>query len=69
MAVNAIGVISGLLTIFSFGEDHFGKEVHSGSTIKVAVALDGPQVSNAGGDLPDVYVTFPTCWLLNRGLS
>ncbi|EGD93027.1 hypothetical protein TESG_00584 [Trichophyton tonsurans CBS 112818] len=56
IAVNAIGVISGLLTIFSFGEDHFGKEVHSGSTIKVAVALDGPQISNAGGDLPDVRI-------------
>ncbi|KAK2836074.1 hypothetical protein FQN49_006709 [Arthroderma sp. PD_2] len=56
MAVNAIGVLSGLLTIFSFGEDHFGQEVHSGSTIKVAVALDGPQVSNAGGGLPDVRI-------------
>lgn len=53
--VDAIGVISGILTIVSFGKDNFGDGDTSGSTIKVAVALDGPNgPTDAGGDLPDV---------------
>jgi hypothetical protein len=53
--VDAIGVISGLLTIVSFGMDNFSNEETSGSTIKVAVALDGPNgPTNAAGDIPDV---------------
>ncbi|KAJ5163582.1 uncharacterized protein N7500_005412 [Penicillium coprophilum] len=55
--VDAIGVISGILTIVSFGMDNFGEGETSGSTIKVAVALDGPNgPTNAGGDIPDVRV-------------
>ncbi|KAJ5794804.1 hypothetical protein N7457_001403 [Penicillium paradoxum] len=55
--VDAIGVISGILTIVSFGKDNFGNGETSGSTIKVAVALDGPSgPTDAGGDLPDIRV-------------
>lgn len=55
--VDAIGIISGILTIVSFGQDNFASDSSSGSTIKVAVALDGPNgPTDAGGDLPDVYV-------------
>jgi hypothetical protein len=55
--VDAIGIISGILTIVSFGQDNFGSDSNSGSTVMVAVALDGPNgPTNAGGDLPDVYV-------------
>ncbi|KAK1145528.1 hypothetical protein N8T08_004086 [Aspergillus melleus] len=55
--VDAIGVISGILTIVSFASDNFGSGETSGSTFKVAVALDGPNgPTDAGGDLPDVRV-------------
>ncbi|KAF3484343.1 uncharacterized protein GIQ15_03667 [Arthroderma uncinatum] len=55
--VNMLGIISGALGIISFGLDQFAPgSDHSGSIIKVAVALDGPQVSNSGGDLPNVRV-------------
>ncbi|KAL3476680.1 hypothetical protein BJX99DRAFT_246700 [Aspergillus californicus] len=56
--VDAIGVISGLLTIVSFSMDNFGDTTEPGSTIKVAVALDNDAAGtiNAGGDLPDVRV-------------
>ncbi|KAL5336717.1 hypothetical protein BJX70DRAFT_267110 [Aspergillus crustosus] len=56
--VDAIGVISGILTITSFAMDNFGDTTEPGSTIKVAVALDGANggTDNAGGDLPDVRV-------------
>ncbi|EGD95284.1 hypothetical protein TESG_02773 [Trichophyton tonsurans CBS 112818] len=55
--VNMLGIIAGSLGIISFGLDKFsGESSHSGSTIKVAVALDGPQLSNSAGDLPDVRV-------------
>ncbi|KAL5051255.1 hypothetical protein BDW71DRAFT_170673 [Aspergillus fruticulosus] len=55
--VDAIGVISGLLTIVSFSMDNFGQDQDPGSTIKVAVGLDGPGgTENAGGDLPDVRI-------------
>lgn len=55
MAVSAIGVISGLMTIVSFSMDNFGDTSQPGSTIKVAVGLDGDGgTTNAGGDLPDV---------------
>jgi hypothetical protein len=54
-AVDAIGVISGILTIVSFAQSNFGSG-DPGSTIKVAVALDNEASGtiNAGGDLPDV---------------
>ncbi|OAL62093.1 hypothetical protein A7C99_6668 [Trichophyton rubrum] len=48
--VRILGIIAGSLGIISFGLDRFGGEgSHSGSTIKVAVALDGPQLSNSAG--------------------
>ncbi|THC88859.1 hypothetical protein EYZ11_011690 [Aspergillus tanneri] len=55
--VRALGIIGNILKIVSFGASNFGggSESHSGSTIKVAVALDGPSgTSNAGGDLLDM---------------
>ncbi|KAL2822688.1 hypothetical protein BDW59DRAFT_101782 [Aspergillus cavernicola] len=56
--VNAIGVISGFMTIVSFSQDNFGDTSDPGSTIKVAVALDGDNggTIDAGGDLPDIRV-------------
>lgn len=55
--VDAIGIISGILTIVSFGQDNFASDSTSGSTVKIAVALDGPNgPTDAGGDLPDMYV-------------
>lgn len=67
--VNMLGVIAGSLGIISFGLDRFGGEgSHSGSTIKVAVALDGPQLSNSAGDLPDVYVSIDIPPLPNCGI-
>ncbi|KAK7941646.1 uncharacterized protein PG986_014033 [Apiospora aurea] len=59
MAVNAIGVISGILTIVGFLEDNFGSGDVSGSTIRVAVGLegrDGEPPTDTGGDLPDIRV-------------
>lgn len=55
-AVEAIGVLSGLLGIVQFGIDNFKTDPQPGSTIKVAVALDGANggTDNAGGDLPDM---------------
>ncbi|KAL5340167.1 hypothetical protein BJX70DRAFT_127312 [Aspergillus crustosus] len=57
-AVQAIGVISGLLGIVNFGITNFKDTTEPGSTIKVAVALDGANggTEDAGGDLPDVRV-------------
>ncbi|ETS74482.1 hypothetical protein PFICI_14348 [Pestalotiopsis fici W106-1] len=59
-AIEAIGVISGILGIVQFGIDNFGgDEENSGSVVKVAVALegaDGAPPTNTGGDLPDVRV-------------
>lgn len=56
--VEAIGVVSGLLSVVNFGIDNFapaGDGSRVGSVIKVAVALEGPNgPTNAGGDLPDV---------------
>ena len=50
-----IGIIAGLLKVVQFGMDNFSEEPDPGSTIKVAVALDGKGgTDNAGGDLPDV---------------
>lgn len=64
--VNMLGIIAGSLGIISFGLDKFsGESSHSGSTIKVAVALDGPQLSNSAGDLPDVYVLIDISSLSN----
>ncbi|KAL2870153.1 uncharacterized protein BJX67DRAFT_370502 [Aspergillus lucknowensis] len=56
--VEAIGVVSGILGIIQFAADNFGDTTEPGSTVKVAVALDGEAggTSNAGGDLPDVRV-------------
>ncbi|KAL4963715.1 uncharacterized protein BDV14DRAFT_201684 [Aspergillus stella-maris] len=55
--VDAIGVISGVLTMVSFAQSNFADTTEPGSTIKVAVALDGEGgTDNAGGDLPDVRV-------------
>ncbi|OAL72147.1 hypothetical protein A7D00_3145 [Trichophyton violaceum] len=48
--VRMLGIIAGNLGTIPFGLDRFGGEgSHSGSTIKVAVALDGPQLSNSAG--------------------
>ncbi|KAK9773300.1 hypothetical protein SCAR479_10029 [Seiridium cardinale] len=58
-AVEAIGVLSGILGIVQFGIDNFADDSTSGSTIKVAVALegaDGNPPTNTGGDLPDVRI-------------
>lgn len=51
-----IGIVAGLLKIVQFGIDNFSDEPGPGSTIKIAVALDGTNggTNNAGGDLPDV---------------
>ncbi|KAB8236265.1 uncharacterized protein BDW43DRAFT_308529 [Aspergillus alliaceus] len=55
--VDAIGVISGALTIVGFGIDNFGESSTSVSIIKVAVTLDGTGgTTDAGGDLPDVRI-------------
>ncbi|RMJ21313.1 hypothetical protein PHISP_07818 [Aspergillus sp. HF37] len=55
--VNALGILAGSLGIISFGINNFGKAPSTGSTIKVAVALDGSGgTTNAGGGLPDVRV-------------
>lgn len=52
----AIGVIAGVLGIIQFGLTNFKDEPGPGSTVKVAVALDGANggTDNGGGDLPDV---------------
>lgn len=39
--VEALGVMGSVLTIVSFGQDNFAQP-QTGSTIKVAVGLDGP---------------------------
>lgn len=54
--IEAIGVVSGLLGIVQFGINNFKTDPLPGSTIKVAVALDGASggTDNAGGDLPDM---------------
>ena len=53
--VNVIGVISGLLGIWSFGQENFAKSDKGGSVVRLQVGLDSPNgLSNAGGDLPDV---------------
>jgi hypothetical protein len=62
--IEAIGVISGLLGIFQFAEDHLPTVDPTTSTVKIGVGLDGTPdpnnpdatLSNAGGDLPDVRV-------------
>ena len=53
--VNVIGVISGLLGIWSFAQDNFGDTDEGGSVVRIQVGLDTSNgLSNAGGDLPDV---------------
>ncbi|KAK1834384.1 hypothetical protein QBC39DRAFT_301213 [Podospora conica] len=54
--VEVLGIFSAAMEIFNFGQDNFGskEEDFIGSTIKIAVALDGGALSGAGGDLPDV---------------
>lgn len=55
--VDAITVVSGLITVVGFSQNLFGTGAGlSGSTIKVAAALEGGPggASNTGGDLPDV---------------
>ena len=53
--VDAIGVVSGLLSIVSFGMTNFASKPKPGSTINFAVSLDGPGgTSSGGGDLPDM---------------
>ena len=54
-AINVIGVISGLLGIYQFGADNFGKADEGGSVVRVQVGLDYENgLSNSGGDLPDI---------------
>ncbi|KAF7540631.1 hypothetical protein G7054_g1251 [Neopestalotiopsis clavispora] len=58
-AIEAIGVLSGILGIVQFGIDNFQSDENSGSVVKVAVALEGPDgapPTNTGGDLPDIRV-------------
>lgn len=54
--VEAIGVVAGVLGIVQFGMNNFADTTEPGSTIKVAVGLDGENggTEDAGGDLPDV---------------
>lgn len=54
--VEVLGIISTAMEIFNFGQDNFGSkdEDFIGSTIKIAVGLDGGGLSGAAGDLPDV---------------
>lgn len=52
-----IGVVSGVLTIFSFLQDNFANNDPDGSSkVRFAIGLDGNGLSNAGGDLPDIRV-------------
>ena len=52
-----IGVISGVLTIFSFLQDNFANsDSDGGSKVRFAIALAGDGLCNAGGDLPDIRV-------------
>ncbi|KAI1822785.1 hypothetical protein F4861DRAFT_371310 [Xylaria intraflava] len=53
--LDAIGLISGVLGIISFGQDNLPKSNTKGSTVRVTVGLDvSGGLSNAEGDLPDV---------------
>ncbi|KAL4880359.1 hypothetical protein BJY04DRAFT_80531 [Aspergillus karnatakaensis] len=56
--IQAIGVVSGILGIVNFGISNFKDTTEPGSTIKLAIALDGEPggTTDAGGDLPDVRV-------------
>ncbi|OJJ52389.1 hypothetical protein ASPSYDRAFT_164879 [Aspergillus sydowii CBS 593.65] len=56
--VEAIGVVAGTLGIVQFGLTNFADTTEPGSTIKVAVGLDGENggTEDAGGDLPDVRI-------------
>ncbi|KAL4916770.1 hypothetical protein BDW62DRAFT_211739 [Aspergillus aurantiobrunneus] len=56
--VEAIGVTAGILGIVQFGMNNFVDTTEPGSTIKVAIALDGEGggTEDAGGDLPDVRI-------------
>lgn len=58
-AVQAIGVVAGVLGIVQFGLTNFADDTEPGSTIKVAVGLDGENggTEDAGGDLPDMYAS------------
>lgn len=53
-----IGVVSGLMTIFTFLDDNFSTEqpTNSDSKMRIVAALDGTngKLTNAGGDYPDV---------------
>lgn len=53
-----IGVVSGLMTIFTFLSDNFSYEdelTGSQTTMRIVAGLDGTEgLSNAGGDYPDV---------------
>lgn len=64
MAVNAIGVISGILTIFSFGQDLFDSEDGAANKIQFRVGLDGTEPPGGGGKLEDAGGTKPDvrCW-------
>lgn len=51
--VNAIGVISGVLTIIQFGLSNFQPTQDNGSNFKIAVGLDRDGgLNNAGGNMP-----------------
>lgn len=58
-AVQAIGVVAGVLGIVQFGLTNFADNTEPGSTIKIAVGLDGENggTEDAGGDLPDMYAS------------
>lgn len=52
-----IGVVSGLMTIFTFLDDNFSTEspTNSETKMRIVAGLDGTEgLSNAGGDYPDV---------------
>ncbi|KAI0015966.1 hypothetical protein F4780DRAFT_31477 [Xylariomycetidae sp. FL0641] len=56
-AIEAIGVISGVLGIIQFGMDNFPAADGSSSKVRVAVGLDTEGgLQNGGGDLPDVRI-------------
>lgn len=54
-AAEVIGVVSGVLGIFSFLQDNFAGSDNPNSKLRVVVGLDGTQgLENAGGGAPDV---------------
>lgn len=53
--VDVIGVIFGLMDIWSFGKENFAEPDKKGSVVRIQLGLNSPEhLQHAGGDLPDV---------------